>query len=226
MKKRKACYYCGAPATSREHFPPKSFFPKVNLQLKTVPSCEKHNNKKSNDDQYLLAHICMNAGGGDNLPKRIFLQSIAPQLEFSEKFRKMIADGSVADPDGGVRYRVNLDRFNSFFDSLCHALYFDRYGTPLDPSKHGISHDYLSLHIEDPILILRRDILNNSLKYFFENGEWMIKNYEADKLSDVIYQNKMIDPWGSALGSITIAHTFYGIFNVVSLLTRKPPKQY
>jgi hypothetical protein len=167
----------------------------------------------------------MNAGAGDNLPKKIFLQSIAPQLEFSEKFRKMIADGSVADPSGRVSYRVNLDRFDSFFDSLCHALYFDRYGTPLDPSQHGISHEYLSLHTEDPLLILRRDMLNSSLKFFFENSEWMVKNYEADKLSEVIYQNKMIDPPGPGLGSITIAHTFYSIFNVVSLLTRKPPKQ-
>jgi hypothetical protein len=103
MKKSKICYYCGQPATTREHAPPKSFFPKkTNLQLKTVPACEKHNNAKSNDDQYLLAHICANAGAGDNLPKRIFLDSIRPQLEFSDKFRRLIAEGSVPQP-GVVR---------------------------------------------------------------------------------------------------------------------------
>jgi hypothetical protein len=29
----------------------------------------------------------------------------------------------------------------------------------------------------------------------------------------------------AGLGSVTIAHTFYGIFNIVSLLTRKSPTQ-
>jgi hypothetical protein len=138
----------------------------------------------------------------------------------------MIADGSLPDPDGGVRYRVDLKRFDSFFNSLCRALYFDRYGSPLDDSQYRISHEYFSLETEDLILILRRDMLDSSLKYFFENSEGMIRNYEADKLSEVIYQNKMIDPSGAGLGSITIAHTFYGIFNVVSLLTRKAPSQY
>lgn len=224
MKKRKACYYCGEPATTREHAPPKAFFPpKANLQLKTVPSCEKHNNAKSEDDQYLLAHICINAGAGDNLPKSIFLRSIVPQLEFSENFRRSIVEGSASHPDGGVAYRVDLDRFDSFFDSLCHALYFDRYGTPIDPSQHLISHEYLSLQTNDPISLLRRNLLTGFLDHFFEESDSMIRHYEADKLSEVIYQNKIIDPSRSGVGSITIAHTFYGIFNVVSLLSQRPP---
>jgi hypothetical protein len=59
MAIEKICYYCGERATTREHVPPKGFFSrKANLQLKTVPSCTKHNNAKSHDDQYLLAQIC------------------------------------------------------------------------------------------------------------------------------------------------------------------------
>jgi hypothetical protein len=165
----------------------------------------------------------MNAGAGDNLPKTIFLRSIVPQLEFNENFRKRISDRSVAHPSGAVAYRIDLNRFNSFFDCLCHALYFDRYGSPIDPSQHLIWHEYLSLQTKNPIAVVRQNLLKEFLKYFFENSEWMIRNYEADKLSEVVYQNKIIDPSGSGVGSITIAHTFYGIFNVVSLLTQKPP---
>lgn len=224
MKNLKACYHCGAPATTREHAPPKSFFPpKANLQLKTVPSCEKHNNAKSGDDQYLLAHICMNTGAGGNLPKTIFLRSIVPQLEFSEKFHKRLADGAKPLPGGAVAYKVDLERFDAFFDSLCHAVYFDRYGTPIDHSRHALSHIYLSLRTDDPLELMRRKLLTEMLDYFFENAEGMIKNYEAAKLSEVVYQNKIIDPAGSAAASVTIAHAFYGIFNVVSLLTQQPP---
>jgi hypothetical protein len=223
VNKRKVCYYCGEPATTREHAPPKCFFPpKANLQLKTVPSCEKHNNTKSGDDQYLLTHICMNAGAGDNLPKKIFLNSVVPQLEFSEKFRRMIAHGSQALPGGAVRYKVDLKRFDAFFDGLCHALYFDRYARRIDPANHGLSHIYLSLPSDDAAEVARRDFLNNFLKFFFETSEWMITHYEAAKQADVVYQNKIIDPSRAGLGSVTIAHTFYGIFNVVSLLTLKP----
>lgn len=58
------CYYqgCTNKGTTKEHIPPKSFFPEGEKeQLLTVKSCPIHNNKKSTDDQYVLAHICMNA---------------------------------------------------------------------------------------------------------------------------------------------------------------------
>ena len=53
----KQCYFCGKEATSKEHVPPKSFFPdkdKHRLNLITVPSCHDHNNKKSGTDEYIL----------------------------------------------------------------------------------------------------------------------------------------------------------------------------
>ncbi len=57
----KACYYCGAYATSLEHVPPRGLFPELKdmrfdfrKDLITVPSCDKHNAKKTRDDEYLL----------------------------------------------------------------------------------------------------------------------------------------------------------------------------
>jgi hypothetical protein len=223
MALEKICYYCGERATTREHVPPKGFFPrKANLQLKTVPSCTKHNNAKSHDDQYLLAQICIYAGAGDNLPKRIFLNSIKPQLEFSEKFHRMIIEGAECLPSGAIAYQVNIKRFDQFFDSLSRALYFDRYGRPLDSSEYHISHFYLSLRTEDQEYVALGEYMKNWMKYFFEQAEWSVTHYEAAKLSEVVYQHSMIDPTKGGLGSVTIAHTFYGIFNVLSLLTHKP----
>ena len=54
---------CDALATTKEHIPPKALFPKqkdvlseisLRKDLITVPSCEKHNNSKSRDDEYLV----------------------------------------------------------------------------------------------------------------------------------------------------------------------------
>jgi hypothetical protein len=60
------CYYCNEIATTKEHTPPKCFFPKkkdlpsgspdYRKNLITVPSCEKHNTGRSKDDEYTAVH--------------------------------------------------------------------------------------------------------------------------------------------------------------------------
>ena len=68
------CYFCGAPATSREHVPPKCIFPEkkdsgvkedLRKSLLTVPSCHVHNLSKSTDDEYLLAILSMNCDNNE-----------------------------------------------------------------------------------------------------------------------------------------------------------------
>lgn len=58
------CYMCNEAATSVEHVPPKCLFPEIKdsgvdlrVNLITVPSCEKHNRKKSHDDEFLMVSI-------------------------------------------------------------------------------------------------------------------------------------------------------------------------
>ena len=65
MEKVITCYMCGNPAITKEHVPPKCLFPekkdigtdKYRLDLITVPSCEKHNNLKSDDDEFLMVSL-------------------------------------------------------------------------------------------------------------------------------------------------------------------------
>ncbi|MDD3415257.1 MAG: hypothetical protein PHY47_14805 [Lachnospiraceae bacterium] len=67
------CYWCEKVATSREHVPPKCIFPEkkdiesvfgqnFRKDLITVPSCDEHNLKKSNDDEYLMAVLSGRVG--------------------------------------------------------------------------------------------------------------------------------------------------------------------
>ena len=201
--------------------PPRSFFPKGgNLQLKTVPSCPAHNNAKSGDDQYLLAHISMHTARGGNLAQRVFLRSIAPQLKRSVAFRENLARRSVQMGDGAVAYPVDVKRFDHFFDHLCYALYFDRYRTQFDDRTHSINHCYLSLSTSDPDELQRSVLLSEMLHEFHDSFPTMVEKYEADRIDELVYQNRIIDPAG-VNASITMAHTFYGLFDVVSLLTRR-----
>lgn len=73
MNKDEFCYWCGNFATSKEHVPPKCLFPEekdikeifnktYRNNLITVPSCDKHNMKKSHEDEYLMACLCGRVG--------------------------------------------------------------------------------------------------------------------------------------------------------------------
>jgi hypothetical protein len=66
-KETNICYFCDCPASSREHAPPKCFFPKGNREnLVTVPSCDKHNSEKSHNDEYMRLIILSDIRGDGN----------------------------------------------------------------------------------------------------------------------------------------------------------------
>ena len=50
-RRRLHCAYCGAPATSSDHVPPRSLFALDRTNLITVPSCDAHNGKRSGLDE-------------------------------------------------------------------------------------------------------------------------------------------------------------------------------
>lgn len=222
-KATSSCYRCDRPATSREHFPPKAFFPKGgNLQLKTVPSCAIHNNGKSKDDLYLLTHISINAGSGENLPKKIFTRSILPGLIRSPAFRAALNEGAEWIGGGARRYPVDLARFDDFFDGFVSAVYFDRYGCRFSDQKHRLRHVYVSLESDDPFHQAAVKLAKNLTQEFFDANAEMVSHFEAAKIDEVVYANSIMDPCGPD-ASITIAHVFYGVFRVVSYLTVRPP---
>lgn len=131
-----SCYFqgCSQKGVTKEHIPPKAFFPKDEKdQLLTVKSCVAHNNAKSKDDLYVLAQICMNASPS-NRAREIFLKKVKPQLDFNNgALRKKLAAGSVKLPDGTVKYPVDTNRLNEFFDALSCGIIFKSCGSDLLP---------------------------------------------------------------------------------------------
>lgn len=223
---RSKCYRCDAEGVTREHFPPKAFFPKGgNLQLKTVKSCPEHNTKKSSDDQYVLAHICMHASRGENLAGIRFRESIVPQLDASPKFKALLGDGSRTSGDGKREYRVDIERFNNFFDCLCSAIFFDRYSIACSEQDFAIMHHYLSFETEDETERRRKELAKAMHQKFFSDWEHLVSSYVADKVDEVVYGYDVMDPMGSN-ASITIVHSFYGAFQVVSLLTHRATRAF
>jgi len=53
------CYYCGGKKNSREHLPPRQIFKGFRVDCMTVPSCDKHNTKKTGDDEVIVKSMLM-----------------------------------------------------------------------------------------------------------------------------------------------------------------------
>lgn len=212
------CYFqgCSEKGVTKEHIPPKAFFPKGEKdQLLTVKSCVEHNNAKSKDDLYVLAQICMNASPSDRA-REIFLKKVKPQLDFNNgSLRKMLAAGSVQLPDGSVKYPVDSKRLNDFFDSLSCGIIFKSCGETL-PKNYSINHIYCSLiSDQDPLM----NQAEAEIEAFYSGKPMDFMEFGRTNTSNErIYTVEIfgIPNFGS---SITLVHTFFGKFKVISMLS-------
>ena len=60
MREGRSCYLCGKPATTQDHVPPKTLFPKPRPQtLITLPCCSRCNGAYSLDEEYFRNNISM-----------------------------------------------------------------------------------------------------------------------------------------------------------------------
>jgi recombination DNA repair RAD52 pathway protein len=143
-KSSTTCYMCEELATSYEHVPPKCIFPEkkdlsngVDLRKKliTVPSCEIHNSKKSNDDEYFLyvlsASLQINKIGRDH-----YKSKIRRAINRNPSLLKKFADNSVSintiDPSSGemintFAHKLDEDRINLIIDRLARAIFYHHY---------------------------------------------------------------------------------------------------
>jgi len=125
----KACLYCGGPADTRDHVPPKALL----LQpyppnLRTVPACAPCNTLWSLDEQYLaviLAHLTEHPGlqvgleAGGIIDRAL---AAAPMLD-DRITDSLSADGS------GVRLAPELGRMQRIAEKMAHGLHCLKYGT-------------------------------------------------------------------------------------------------
>lgn len=211
------CYFrgCTAAAKTVEHVPPKSFFP-VNQRrnLLTVPSCVTHNNFKSQDDTYVLAHITMNASPR-NGARDVFLKSVVPQLGSKpESLHAQLVTDFKRSPLGGVVYQVNHDRINEYFDALCFALYAKAHRSqlPTTYTLRHIYHDLIDCRVLSPYWLMKKLTLV-MYKHVLKGAASKVQ-VKCDNPD--IYQAHLFGLPGRPL---TITHEFYRHFRVSSYLT-------
>lgn len=215
-----SCYYqgCSQKGSTREHIPPRSFFPTAQRnQLLTVKSCQKHNNNKSVDDLYVLAHICLNASPR-NGARDVFRDRVKPQLTYNgQAFKKMLRQDAVALPDGSVRYSVDTVRLDTFFSALSCGLLFNlrKAQLPIEYALHHVYHNFSSN--ESP----EEAALHQHLLDFYSSDPPEALDFGRVKAMNAAIYSVKVYGVPAFEGSITIVHEFFNAFRVTSMLTRK-----
>jgi hypothetical protein len=125
---RTRCAYCGAPATSVDHVPPKNLFPTNRRDLITVPACEEHNGKRSDLDEqfrnYIATHI-----GDDTPTAQELLQKTVRGLNRNKKLHQWRTELDA------YTVEIKSDCFKPMIDWITRGLYwhiYPEYRLPLD----------------------------------------------------------------------------------------------
>lgn len=214
------CYYqgCEELGVTKEHIPPKSFFPDgEKIQLLTVRSCIKHNNLKSKDDLYVLAQICMNASPSNNA-REVFINKIVPQLDFNNgALRKKLVAGAVPMSNGAVKYKVDVSRLDDFFTALSCGLVVKTCDSSL-PADYTINHIYCNLTQETDFTLNQ---IEKSLENFYSGKPMNILDFGRPNVKNEKIYTVELFGMPDFSSSITIVHLFFGKFKVISMLSKK-----
>ena len=159
---------CDAPATGKEHVPPKGIFPEDRMYRKDlikVPSCDEHNSKKSKLDEY-LKFILTAVGGMNELASGVFQGGVMRSFEYRphllERFTPNLQAIQVGNNETGG-FKLDWTRFQSSFGSIVRGLHFHETGKKLTNKITGaawaqmLSGNYSSAPFSETIFKAERD---------------------------------------------------------------------
>ena len=121
---------CDSGAVTREHVPPKSFFPsQLRCNLITVPSCDRHNYDNSLDVEY-VRNVLSTQHGTNDAAEKVFATT-KRSLERSPKLRERTfrdLKPVIVEGEETGAFPIDLSRHKRVMGAIAHALYFHDYG--------------------------------------------------------------------------------------------------
>ena len=126
---RDACVYCGAPATSRDHVPPRFLLEKpLPRNLLTVPSCSDCNQSFSLDEQYLQVVIAQ-VGHVPQLMAKVEEGGVVDRaLKRAPPLNQSIVNSLEVGSDGRVWLMPDRERILKIVRKIAYGLFNCRYG--------------------------------------------------------------------------------------------------
>lgn len=146
------CIYCNsAIATTQDHVPPKSFFPKPRpSNLITVPACKSCNQDAGKDEEYFLATFMFSEAGISDVGKKLWDEKLHRMYKKNAGLKKRIArsfqevelitSGGIFLGQKRLAIKNDVLRSESVVNKIVHGLYYHEYQTNLSSSTEVVSH--------------------------------------------------------------------------------------
>lgn len=143
---------CDATKTSREHAPPECLFPEkkdigqdMRRNLITVPSCDIHNSKKSEDDEFLRAIILFSAVKYNKVAEHQFLgKFLRGVARSSKKYSDYVDDKGTISNGEYHMLKVDRARFDNCIEHIARAIFFYEYKMKWELPIHAASPNFYS----------------------------------------------------------------------------------
>ncbi len=141
------CYYCGRPAESRDHVPPKCLLEKPYPEnLLTIPACASCNNNFSLDEEYFL-NVLVEVGTHYKLEEKK-TGSVNRARERKPFLYERIKRSFVTGDNGRIYIAPEHYRIKKLFEKIALGLYYSKYGQTSSLEKYNCSAFY-TFNIEE-----------------------------------------------------------------------------
>ena len=151
MVEKSTCIYCGVEdGTTRDHVPPKAFFPKPRpSNLITVPACKKCNKLTEKDEEHFLATFMFGPAGVTQVGKQLWGEKLHRMYEKNQGIRQRIGTSlqkiEFVTPHGlfvrhGLGVKLERGRLESVVSKIVRGLYFFEYGEALPSLVEIVTH--------------------------------------------------------------------------------------
>lgn len=125
------CYICDALGDTKEHVPPKSFFPSdYRFGLVTVPSCSVHNLDNAPDVEYVRNIIVQHHETNEVAREHFQGKVIASYLHSPKLLTRTYRDSLPCTLDGQETRIIPTDmvRFERVMEAIAYAVYYKDFG--------------------------------------------------------------------------------------------------
>jgi len=143
----KICYWCGDPATSREHVPSRNLFPQgKNKNLITVPSCSRHNEALTKFDEKFRLYLQARESSADALNEFKTTTLRGLNRPESQGLVRGLARGArrvVVHGQQTLALQVDPAEQNLYFEKIIRGLYFHLYQKPTKGRVVSVSKDFI-----------------------------------------------------------------------------------
>lgn len=201
------CVYCGEVAETKDHVPPKCFFPKPYPEnLLTVPACERCNQNLSKDEDYARIVLSSARVDGEELPlaEVIWEQKVSRSLRRNTKIAFDIYNSMRAIDANNLAFRIDRNRLDKIIVKIVKGLYFAHFQKRIDDSytvsvhlfpgqqsfPHFYPHELIESILSSPIRTIGEGVLRYRWITSDENDNfsvWVLSFYNTDYNNFVVW---------------------------------------